>query len=331
MERRTFIGVMAGSLFAAPLAAGAQPAGKIPKVGWLTFGSSSLRGPYVSAFRDGLRELGYVEGNNIAVEYRFAEGHDERLPGLAAELVRMDVDVIITSGARVVRALQQATRTIPIVVAVVGDPVGAGFVASFARPGGNITGLAFQDSDLVTKRLQLLKEIRPEISRVAVLYDPDAPAGGPPSVLKATQEAARMLQLKLQVLEVRAQVPSAIEHAFEAAKRGHAQAIVQSASPFFSANRTTMTALALKARYPMTCEQRHFVTAGCLTSYGPDFDDMFHRAAAFVGKILRGAKPADLPMEQPVKFELAVNLKTAKALGLTIPPSLLARADEIVQ
>jgi len=181
---------------------------------------------------------------------------------------------------------------------------------------------------VVTKRLQLLKEIRPEISRVAVLYDPDAPAGGPPSVLKATQEAARMLQLKLQVLEVRAQVPSAIEQAFEAAKRGHAQAIVQSASPFFNANRTTMAALALKARYPMTCEQRHFVTAGCPTSYGPDFDDMFRRAAVFVDK---GAKPADLPVEQPTKFELVINLKTAKALGLTIPPSVLGRADWVIE
>jgi putative ABC transport system substrate-binding protein len=287
--------------------------------------------PYVSAFGEGLRELGYGEGNSIAVEYRFAEGHDDRLPGLVAELVRMDVDVIIASGSRVVRVLQQATRTIPIVVAVVSDPVGAGFVSSFARPGGNITGLAFQDSDLVTKRLQLLKEIRPETSRVAVLYDPDAPAGGPPRVLKAMQEAARMLQLKLQVIEVRAQGPGAIELAFEVAKRGHAQALVQSASPFFNANRTTLAALALKARYPMTCEQRHFVTAGCLTSYGPDFDDMFRRTAAFVDKILRGAKPGDLPMEQPVKFELAVNLKIAKALGLTIPPSLLRRADQVIE
>jgi putative ABC transport system substrate-binding protein len=282
MDRRAFISGITVGLLAAPPAAEAQPPGKIPKVGWLAFGSSSSQVPYVSAFRDGLRQLGYVEGNNIAVEYRFAEASDARLPGLAAELVRMDVEVIVTSGARVVRALLRATRTIPIVAAVVGDPVGAGFVASFARPDGNITGLAFQDSDLVAKRLQLLKEIRPEISRVAVLYDPDAPAGGPPSVLKAAQEAARILQLKLQVLEVRAQVPGAIEQAFEAAKRGHAQAIVQLGSPFFNANRTTMAALALKAHYPMTCEQRHFVTAGCLTSYGPDFDDMYRRTAAFV-------------------------------------------------
>jgi putative ABC transport system substrate-binding protein len=166
---------------------------------------------------------------------------------------------------------------------------------------------------------------------VAVLYDPDTPAGGPPIVMKATQEAARMLQLKLQVLEVRAQVPGALERAFEAAKRGNAQAIVQSASPFFNANRTTLAALALKARYPMTCEQRHFVTAGCLTSYGPDFDDMFRRTAAFVDKILRGAKPGDLPMEQPVKFQLAVNLRTANVLGVTIPPSLLQRADEVIE
>ncbi len=331
MNRRAFLGTLAGSLLAAPLAAEAQQAGRIPKIGWLTFGGAASQVPYVSAFRDGLRELGYVEGGNIAVEFRFAEGQDDRLPGLAAELVRLRVDVIICSGARVVRALQRATRTIPIVTAVVSDPVGAGFAVSFARPDKNITGLAFQDSDLVTKRLQLLKEIRPDLVRVALFYDPDAPAGGPPSVLKAAQEAARTLQVKLQILEVRAQVPNALEQAFEAAKRGHAQAVVQSSSPFFNAHRTTLAALALKGRYPMTCEQRQFVAAGCLTSYGPDFDDMFRRTATFVDRILRGAKPRDLPMEQPAKFQLAVNLNTAKALGLTIPQSLLQRADQVIE
>jgi putative ABC transport system substrate-binding protein len=313
------------ALLAAPLAAEAQP-GKGPKIGFLGTASPTLMAVWLTAFRDGLRERGWVEGQNITIEYRWGEGKPERFPGLAAELVGLPVDIIVTSGSQAVRAAQQATGTIPIVMAVIQEPVGLGLVQSLARPGGNTTGLSFQDAELSTKRLELLRQVVPKISRVAVLWDPTS-AGA--NTLRAMEEAAPSLGLRLQVLDVHA--PGHFESAFKAAERGRAQALVQVASPFFAANRRTILELAARSRLPATCQERTFVVDGCLMAYGPSFPDMFRRAAYHVDKILNGAKPADLPVEQASKFELVINLKTAKALRLTIPASVLARADEIIE
>jgi putative ABC transport system substrate-binding protein len=236
------------------------------------------------------------------------------------------VDIIVTSGPQAVRAAQQATRTIPIVMAVVQEPVELGFVHSLARPGGNTTGLSFQDAELSTKRLELLREVIPQVSRVAVLWDPTS-AGA--STLKAIEAAAPALGLRLQVLQ--AQAPEHFERAFGAIQRGRAQALVQVASPFFAANRRVILDLTMKSRLPASCQERTFVVDGCLMAYGPSFPDMFRRAGHHVDKILNGASPADLPIEQTSKFELVINLTTAKTLGLTIPPSVLGRADETVQ
>ena len=320
---------LALSILAAPLAANAQKPGKIPLVGVLQGGQApdpSDPGDVLNAFRQGLRALGYVEGQNIAMAHRFAEGQFERLPELAAELVHLKVDVIVTGGPAAVRVAQHATSTIPIVVAVMHEPVAMGFIASFARPGGNITGLAFQDTDLSTKRLELLKEVVPQLSRVAVLWDP---SDGGATALRATERAAQALGLQLHILEVRG--PDDLARAFEAAEKARAQALIQLASPLFGAHLKTIVDLATKSRLPATCYRRAFVVAGCLMTYGPSFPDMWRRAAFYVDKILKGAKPADLPVEQPMAFELVINLKTAKALGLTISPSVLFQATEVVQ
>jgi putative ABC transport system substrate-binding protein len=273
-----------------------------------------------------LRERGYVEGKNISMEYRWGEGKLERFPGLAAELVKLKVDVIVTSGPQAVRAVQHATTTIPIVMAVIQDPVELGFVTSLARPGGNITGLSFQDSELVTRRLQLLKEVIPDVIRVGVLWNP---TGGDRTTLKAAEAAATSLGLNVQILNVR--VAEDLVGAFEAAKQKRAQALVQIASPLFAAHRKTILDLSAKSRLPTTCQERTFVVDGCLMAYGPSFPDMFRRAAYYVDRILQGAKPGNLPVEQSTTFELVINLKTAKALGLTIPQSLLQRANEVIQ
>jgi len=327
VRRRAFLGTLAGTLLAAPLAAEAQqPAGKVYRVGFLGTATSSLMSTWLTAFREGLRERGYVEGKNIAMEYRWGEGKPERFPGLAAELVKLKVDLILTSGPQAVRAVQHATTTIPIVMAVIEDPVKRGFVTSLARPGGNITGLSFQDSELVTRRLQLLKEVLPGVTRVGVLWNPTADDR---TALKAVEMAATSLGLSLQILDVRA--AEDLVRAFEAAKQKHAQALVQLASPLFAAHRKTMLDLSAKSRLPTTCQERTFVVDGCLMAYGPSFPEMFRRAAYYVDRILKGAKPGDLPVEQTTTFELVINLKTAKALGLTIPPSLLQRADEVIQ
>ena len=316
---------MAGGFLAAPLAAQAQQAGKVYRVGFLGTATPSLMAAWLTAFREGLRERGYVEGKNISMEYRWGEGKPERFPALAAELIKLKVDVVVTSGPQAVRAVQHATTTIPIVMAVIEDPVDLGFVTSLARPGGNITGLSFQDSELVTRRLQLLKEVLPGVIRVGVLWNPT----GGDRTLKAVEVAATSLGLSLQILNVR--VEEDLVGAFEAAKQKRAQALVQLASPFFAAHRKTILNLSAKSRLPTTCQERTFVVDGCLMAYGPSFPDMFKRAATFVDKILKGAKPADLPVEQPTKFEMVINLKTAKALGLTIPQSVLVRADEVIQ
>ena len=326
MDRRTFIGTLAGGLVAAPLAAEAQQTGQVYRIGFLGTATPSLMSVWLTAFREGLRERGYVEGKNIAIERRWGEGKPERFPILAAELVKLKVDLILTSGSQAVRAVQHATSTIPIVMAVIENPVERGFVTSLARPGGNITGLSFQDSELVTRRLQLLKEVLPDVNRVGVLWnstDDDR------SALKAIVGAATSLGLSLQILDVRA--AEDLIRAFEAAKQQHAQALVQLASPFFAAHRKTMLDLSAKSRLPTTCQERTFVVDGCLMAYGPSFPEMFRRAAYYVDRIFKGAKPGDLPIEQTSTFELVINLKTAKALGLTIPQSLLQRADQVIE
>jgi ABC-type uncharacterized transport system substrate-binding protein len=315
-----FLGV---SFILAPLAPEAQQAGKVPRIGILRSGSPP--DPFVDAFRQGLRELGYVEGQSISIEYRWAEGRDERLPGLVADLVRLKVDVIV-AGMQQALLAKHATTTIPIVMPVSNDPVGAGLVASLARPGGNVTGLAFLSEELPGKWMELLKETLPGVARVAVLWHLANEAGQ----LKVSDAAARSLGVRLQALKV--QRSDDLRPAFADAQKDRAEALVVLSSPFFFAHRTRLVELAAKYRLPTIYNQREFVVgSGGLMSYGPNLRDQFRRAAAYVDKILKGAKPADLPVEQPTKFELVINLKTAKALGLTIPPSVLGRADQVIE
>ena len=322
MDRRTWL-VGSLGLLVAPPAVDAQPASKHPRIGILRPGSPP--DPLLDAFRQGLRELGYEEGRNISIEYRWAEGRDERLPGLAAELVRLKVDVIV-AGAGAVEAAKHATTTIPIVMPVSGDPVRAGLVASLGRPGGNITGLTSLSGELPGKWLELLKETLPRVSRVAVLWDP----ASDPSQVKTSEAAARSLGVRLQVLKVgRA---ASFEPAFAEARHNDAGALIVLGSPSFYVHRTRLVELAAKHRLPTIYAQREFVVgSGGLMSYGADYHDQFRRAATYVDKILKGAKPADLPVEQPTVFELVINMRTAKTLGLTIPPSVLARANEVIE
>ena len=325
MDRRAFVTVVAGGILAAPLAAETQQAGKVPRIGLLGTATPSLMASWISAFRDGLRQHGYVEGQNIIIEYRWGDGKPERFPGLVAELIGLKVDVIVTSGPHAIRAAQRATSTIPIVMAIIEDPVERGFVTSFGRPGGNLTGLSFQDPDLATKRVQLLHEAIPGVIRVAALWDSSSSGA---TAMKAVERAASSIGLVLHVLEVRAAAD--FDRAFQAARQQRDQAVIQLASPLFAAHRKTILALMAKNRLPGMCQERTFVDDGCLMAYGPSFPDMFRRAADYVDRILKGAKPADLPVEQTSKFDLVVNLKTARALGLTIPPSVLARADQVI-
>ena len=306
----------------------AQQAAKSPRIGVFVPGSPSgdqfqqLR----KAFLDGLRDLGWVEGQNVVIEMRWGEGRIDDFPKIASELVALPVDVIVAWGPQVIRAVQQATTTIPTIMAVVHEPVAFGFVKSLARPGGNITGLSFQDSELGTKRLELLKDIVPRMRRVAFLWDS---AGGGETGVRAAEAAARKLGLTTQMLEVRR--PEDFGPAFASARKSGAQAVVQMASPFLATYRTRIIELAAAQRLPMTCETRLLVAEGCLMAYGPSFTDMSRRAASYVDRILKGAKPSDLPVEEPTKFEFAINLKTAKALGLTVSSSMRARADEVIQ
>ncbi len=283
----------------------AQQPKKIPRIGYLSIASQPDN---QEAFRQGLRELGYIEGQNITVEYRYAVGNVDRLPELAADLVRVGVDVIVPGGNAATRAVQKATSTIPIVMSGTTDPVASGFVASLARPGGNITGSATLFQDLAAKRLELLKEALPKVSRVGVLYNRAVNA----AELRETQEAARTLGVEVKILEVRE--PKDFEGAFEAGKTGRIGAISALASAFFYAHRALIINLAAKSRLPAIYEHREFVEPGGLMSYGPNFRDLFRRAAYYVDRILKGAKPADLPVEQPMKFELVINLKTAKQM-----------------
>jgi ABC-type uncharacterized transport system substrate-binding protein len=317
------VATLALRLLVAPLTAEAQQPTQVYRVGVLSHGFPQPGG----AFRQGLRDLGYVEGQNLLLESRYAEGREERLPDLAAELVRLKVHVIVAEGTPGTRAAQRATRAVPIVGVLLGDPIGAGLAASFARPGGNITGLAFQNTDLSTKRLELLQEAVPRVTRIAVLWDRHNPAAA--SAVRALEEPARSLGVQLHLLEV--QGLQDFDSALEAAQQGRAQALIQMGSPLFNTHRKTLVDLVAKSRLPTSCEQRVFVVEGCLMAYGPSFPDLFRRAAIYVDKILKGASPADLPIEQPTKFELVINLKTAKALGLTIPPTLLFQADEVIR
>ena len=329
MERRTFLGTLGLSVLAATArrrgpAGGQGPSNRLP-------GPNLAANPHLrEAFLQGLRDLGYVEGRNVVIEYRYAEGKLERLPALAAELVALKVDVIVAAGTLAALAAKQATRTLPIVFAAAADPVTDGLVTSLARPGGNVTGLSNLAPELVGKRLELLKQAVPGVSRVAVLWQP----GGlgertEKDMLKGADVAARALGVRLQFVEARG--PADFDRAFSDMTRARAGALTVLGSPMFFTERRRLVDLAAKNRLPAVYTLREFVDAGGLMSYGPNIADLFRRAATYVDKILKGAKPADLPVEQPTKFELVINLKTAKALGLTIPPSLLGRADEVVQ
>ena len=326
MKRREFITLIGGAAATWPLAARAQQKAKLPTIGFLGPNTPSLDSRRVGAFVQRLRELGWTEDRNVAIEYRWAEGRTERLAEFAAEFVRLKVDVIVTSATPPVIAAKQATSVIPIVFAAVGDPVGTGLVNSLARPGGNATGLSIQATDLAGKRLELLHEVVPGLRRLAIMANP----GAPPAVLEMaeTQTTARALGLEVVASEIRR--PEDIAAAFEAFK-GRAEALYVCNDPLVTTNRTRINTLASGMRLPTMYNVREFVEAGGLMSYGPNFLDLFRRAADFADKILRGAKPSDIPVEQPTKFDLVINLKTAKALGLTVPPTLLARADEVIE
>ena len=328
MKRRTFLALVPGSLLAGALAAEAQPAAKVPRIGYL--GVDRASGHHVrEAFLQGLRDLGYVEGRSVVIEYRFAEVKLERLPALAAELVSVKVDVIVAAVTATALAAKQATRTIPIVFPAVSDPVATGLVASFARPGGNATGLSFFTPELIGKDMELLKQVAPGVSRVAILWAPaDLAAQQGKAMLKAAEGSARALGVRLQIVEARG--PADMDRAFSEMTQARAGALTVVTSAMFFQERRRLVDLAAKNRLPAVYPFREFVDAGGLMSYGPNAADLFRRAATYVDKILKGAKPGDLPVEQPTKFELAINLKAAKALGLTLPASLLARADEVI-
>jgi putative ABC transport system substrate-binding protein len=320
--------LVAAMLLTVAVAVEAQQPTKIPRIGYLGFGSPSTIPTRIEAFRQGLRELGYVEGKNIFIEWRSAEGNADRLPSLAAELVRLKVDIIVTNGPYSTRAAKAATVTIPIVMAAVGDPVDDGIVASLARPGGNITGLSSVAPELSGKRLELLREIVPKLSRVAVFGSSTSPntAGS----LREVELAAGALKVKLQYLDVLS--PKDIETAFRAAVKGRAEAALYLVAGGVTAGHQTQIAdLAIKSRLPAIYANQRAVEAGGLMSYGVTNLDLDRRAATYVDKILKGAKPADLPVEQPTKFEFIINLKAAKQIGLTIPPNVLARADKVIK
>jgi putative ABC transport system substrate-binding protein len=324
MNKKITILTLGALLYALCVPAEAQQPAKIPRIGYQSAGSSGER---EEAFRRGLRELGYVEGQNIIIEWRFAQGKADQVPRNAAELVRLKVDVIVTGGSTDTRAAKGATSTIPIVMTNDSDPVGTGIVASLARPGGNITGLATLSSELDGKRLELLKETLPGLSDVVALRGP-----GPQRstvTLKETEDAARSLGLKLQFQDVKE--PDDLNRAFEAIAKARAGALMVTGGPFGSANRKRIVEFAVKSRLPAIYYRREFVEEGALMSYDASRNDLSRRAAVFVDKILKGTRPVDLPVEQPTKFELVINLKAAKQIGLTIPPNVLARADKVIR
>jgi putative ABC transport system substrate-binding protein len=314
-------------LLALSVSVEAQQPTKIPRIGFLSATPLSTISPRIEALRQGLAELGYVEGKNIVIEWRSAEGKLDRVPALAAELVRLKVDVIVTGGATDTRVAKEETNTIPIVMAQDSDPVGSGFVASLARPGENITGLSTLAPEVSGKRLELLKEIIPKLSRVAVLGISTRP--GNAQSLKEVELAAGGLKVKVQFLDVLD--PKDIDAAFRAASKGRAEAVLVLQSPFFNSQRKQLVDLAIKSRLPAIYPQTEYTEAGGLMYYGANTPDLFRRAATYMDKILNGTKPADLPVEQPMKFEFIINLKTAKQIGLTIPPNVLVRADKVIR
>jgi putative ABC transport system substrate-binding protein len=313
-------------LLVAPLAAQAQPA-KVARIGFLGSTPASGYASRVEALREGLRDLGYVEGRNIVIEFRWAEGKYDRLPELAAALVRLKVDVIVTSGTPGTRAAKRATATIPIVMAEIGgDPVASGIFASLARPGGNLTGSTFFSPELSAKRLELLKETVPRITQAGVLVNPDNPARRP--LIQAVEIRARLLKVGLRQFEARG--PNEFGSAFSAMAKSRVDAIVIQEDAMFNVNARAVANLAAKQRLP-SAGGKEYAEAGGLMAYGVNFPEMFRRAAYFIDKILKGAKPGDIPVEEPTKFELVINMKTAKALGLTIPTTLLLRADQVIE
>ena len=322
------VAVLAVSLLAAPRAAAAQQAGKMPRIGFLSVTSPSDRPPLLEAFRQRLRELGWVEGRNIVIDYRYAEDRVDRLPDLAAELVGVKVDVIVSMGTQGVTAAKNATETIPIVMIAVRDPVGTGLIASLVRPGGNVTGVSgYAGLEIVAKQLVLLKETVPKIRRVAILSNPTNAYHQ--LAIREVNVRARSLGVQLQSLQVRS--PNEFDGAFAAMAKERVGALLVLSDAVLNSHRARLADLAARSRLPAAYGVRESVEAGGLMSYGPSFLDLFRRAATYVDKILKGTRPGDLPVEQPTKFELVINLKTAKALGLTIPPSLLLRADQVIE
>ena len=328
MDRRAFILATTGGLLAAPIAAGAQQVGRVYRIVYLGNSSPTLEADLVDAFRQGLRNLNYVEGQNVVIEYRWAEGRNDLFPALVAEAVRLKADVIVTSGTPATLAAKEATRTTPIVIAAMGDPISAGVVASLARPGGNITGLASMSPEIDGKRLELLTDLLKGVSRIAVLWNPTNP--GNAARLRNIQHAAAILRLTLEPV-VGAADSQALEKGFQAIVDGRAQALVVEPDRGLLAHRVQIVAFTAKRRLPTLYPYREFVQAGGLVSYAPSYPAMFRRAATYVDKILKGAKPSDLPIEQPTTFELVINAKTAEAQNLTIPPSVLARADQVIE
>lgn len=324
VRRRQFL-IAAGALLVAPLAAEAQRVGKTPRIGYLSLQSPAE--PRSRAFQGGLRELAYIDGQNVTIEYRWARHDEGRLGILAKELIDLNVDVIVALEPPGARVAQRLTKTIPIVIRSTDDPVAAGFVASLARPGGNVTGLSSVSAELEAKRLELLAELVPGISRIAVLRNPVGPIAASSSA--RIERAAIVLRLHLQPLEARR--VEDLEQAFGTATRGRAEALLVIRDPLFMANRTRIAQLAVRHRLPTAFDDRELPQAGGLMSYGANLSDLYRRAAAYVDKILKGANPRDLPVEQPTKFELVINMKTAKALGLKIPRSMLLRADEVIE
>ena len=317
--------VLCAMLFALCVPAEAQQQKKVPMIGYVAGSSGATMN--VNGLRQGLRELGYVEGKTIAIEYRYAEGKLDRLPDLVAELVRLKVDVIVTAGGTSTRAAKNATATIPIVMTQGDDPIGSGFVASLARPGGNVTGLSAMSTDLSSKRMELLKEIVPKLSRVAVLVGEVQQTNT--AQMKEIEVSAQALGLRLQILALRG--PKDIEAAFQTARNGRAGAVLAETAATLLSQRTQVADLAVKTRLPVIYTREEFVETGGLMVYAPNLTDLSRRAATYVDKILKGAKPGDLPVEQPTKFEFIVNLKAAKQIGLTIPPNVLARADKVLK
>jgi len=328
MNRRTFLGALGVGTLAAPVAAGAQKGPRTAKIGFLATSNAASAAFYVDAFKEGLRDLGYVEGRTSALEVRYGDGNPERLSRLARELVGVKPDVIVTVTDAATSAVKRETRAIPIVMVATTDPVGTGFVTSIAHPGGNITGFSSISSELIGKRLELLRELLPGLARVAVLWNPDV--RGAVLDFKELEAIARSLHLEVQSAEVSSSAD--LDRAFSAVTTQRAQAMLLLATnPVTFSRRVEIAGFAQKHRLPSIFQTMEYVSAGGLMSYGPNLPAMFRRAAAYVDKILKGAKPADLPVEQPRKFELVINLKTAKALGLTIPPSLRLRADQVIE